>query len=191
MVKNKNIYLTLWNYIKESQNYIYFSIGIFVLAIFAGFFVEPSQNIQKLIVEYIQKVVEQTAGMNFLELFWFIFKNNFTVAFFSLLFGVIFGVFPVLMIVFNGYIIGFVSKLAVNASGIGSLWSLVPHGIFEIPAILITFSLGMRVGMFLFSKDIKKSFIQNERLSWLVFLYIVLPLLFVAALIESFLIYLS
>lgn len=96
-----------------------------------------------------------------------------------MIFGILLGILPFLALVVNGYVLGFVANQAIAIDGIFVLWRLLPHGIFEIPAILISTALGIRLGTDL--KNIKKNFISSIR----IFLLIVIPLLVIAGLIEG------
>jgi stage II sporulation protein M len=137
----------------------------------------------------LKKLLSQTEGFVFIDWFKFIFFNNIKSSFLSLVGGIFFGAIPLFATIVNGFLIGFVSNLSVSAEGVISLWKLVPHGIFEIPAIFISFACGLRFGTFVFQKDIKKSF-QNYFIGGMrVFFLIVLPLLIVAGIIESALIF--
>ena len=91
----------------------------------------------------------------------------------------------------NGYVLGFVAYLVVNSDGILVLWRLFPHGIFELPAIFISLGLGLKVGTFIFQKKKFESLKKYSLNSLRVFLFIVLPLLIIASIIEGSLIYLS
>ena len=85
----------------------------------------------------------------------------------------------------NGFILGFVSKLSVAEIGLFSLWKLLPHGIFELPAIFISFASGVKLGSFIFHKkkiEALENFLKN---TLRIFILVVVPLLFLAALIES------
>jgi stage II sporulation protein M len=63
---------------------------------------------------------------------------------------VFFAITPLVVLVVNGYVLGFVANKSVGSQGILVLWRLMPHGIFEIPAIIISIAVGIRLGMFLF-----------------------------------------
>jgi len=90
----------------------------------------------------------------------------------------------------NGYLLGFVAMLSAKSQGIFILWRILPHGIFELPAIFISLGIGLRLGTYAFQK--KKVSFKNWIFSSLrVFILIVLPLLIVAAIIEGALIALS
>ena len=154
----KKEYVESWRYIKESKNFIYVAIGIFIAFFILAFFVHPSEALLNYISEFIQELLEKTQSMSAGELIGFIFLNNFKSSFFGMVFGAALGVFPVLALIANGYILGFVSSLAVAESGIFSLWRILPHGIFELPAIFISLGLGLKLGSFIFQK--KKVFLK-------------------------------
>lgn len=181
-------FLKSWDYIKETKKFIFLSIGIFLLFVFLGFFVPPPESFVEFIQKYIEELLKITEGKNALEMFWFIFTNNFSSSFIGIFSGILLGIFPVLSSVFNGYLVGFVANISVANAGIFSLWRLLPHGIFELPAIFISFGMGIRMGMFVFNKNKIDSLAYYLKNSFRVFVFIVFPLLIIAGLIEGFLI---
>ena len=80
--------------------------------------------------------------------------------------------------------------LAINLEGGASLLKLLPHGIFELPAIFIALGIGLKLGTFPFQKEPEKSLKRFLGNSIRVFLLIVLPLLLIAGIIEGLLIFL-
>jgi len=184
----KKEYIESWKYIKESRNFIYIAIGIFLASFIFAFFVSPSGTFLNVILEFIQELLEKTQGMSATELMGFIFLNNLQSSFFGMVLGVVLGVFPALALIANGYILGFVSSLTVAESGILSLWRLLPHGIFELPALFISLGLGLKLGSFIFQKKKQESFRSFLLNSLRVFLFIVIPLLIIAGIIEGILI---
>ncbi len=176
------------NYIKESKNFIYIVIAIFFFFAFVGFFIPTPDSISEQLLKFIQELMEKTSGMNQFELIQYIFLNNLQSSFFGLVLGVFFGVFPIITTIVNGYILGFVSIKVVSIEGIFVLWRLIPHGIFELPAVFISLGLGLKFGSFMFQKKkfdaLKDYFINSLR----VFFFIVFPLLVIAAIIEGSLI---
>jgi len=181
----KREYKDSWDYIKESRNFIYSIIGVFFAFALIGFFVPASEDLTKIILEFIEKLLEQTKDMSQLELIRFIFVNNLQSSFFGLIFGVALGIFPVLATVANGYILGFVGKMSFESGGIFVLWRILPHGIFELPAIFISLGLGLKLGSFIFRKEKGKFFRRCFWNSLRVFLFVVIPLLIIAAIIEG------
>jgi len=177
------------NYLKEVKIHFLFSLALFFAIglfgfIFPIFFVEQ-------IREFIQELMALTAGMNSFELTMFIIYNNIKSAFLAMIFGIVFGILPIAIIILNGYILGFISNKTVAVEGILILWRLLPHGIFEIPAVLLSTALGMKLGLFLFTYHGKNKF--KEFGKWLlnafkVFIFIIIPLLVFAGIIEGILI---
>ena len=137
---------------------------------------------------FIQNLLSQTEGLSAPGLIVFIFLNNVQSSFFGVVLGFVLGVFPVLAAIANGYLVGFVGVMAVNSEGFSSLLRLLPHGIFELPAIFISFGMGIKFGTFIFQKDKAESFREYFLNSIRVFLFVVVPLLIVAAIIEGSLI---
>jgi len=183
--KKRGAYGETWNFIKESRNYLLTALFLFLASAAIGF-IFPVFFLD-FIKKFIEELAAKTAGMNFFQLFLFIFSNNMQTAFLGLFLGAGLGIFPLIINLFNGYILGFVANSVVASSGAFVLWRLLPHGIFEIPALILSFGLGLRLGMFMFGKkgERKKDFIYNLVNSFKTFLYVILPLLLIAALIEA------
>ena len=93
------------------------------------------------------------------------------------------GFFPVIFAIANGYVLGFVASATVEVQGISILWRLFPHGIFELPAIFISLGLGLKLMTFIFEKNKLKTLKIYLKNSLRVFLFIIIPLLIIAAVI--------
>lgn len=191
-IKKNNVlaenYKKSWEYIKESKTCILIIVGVFFLFTLIGYFVPTPNSLSALISSYIKDVVNQTSGLSWIQLISFIFFNNAKSSFFGLIFGILFGIFPTLVAIFNGYVLGFVSNETVKTNGILILWKLLPHGIFELPAVFISLGLGLKLASKLFDK--KRKFGENFINAVRVFLFVVIPLLVIAAIIEGTLIFL-
>ena len=186
--KLRKVYTESWKYIKESRNYIFTITSIFFFFILVGI-VFPTFFTEK-ILEILKEMLSIFEGKNLPETISLIFINNFRASLFSILLGILFGILPLISAIFNGYVVGFVINLVVAEEGFLVLWRLLPHGIFEIPAVLISMGLGLRIGLELFKKNSKKLLKRNFNESLKVFFVIVLPLLIIAAIIEGTLIFL-
>lgn len=182
-------YLLSVNFIKESKVFIYSITGIFFLFVVIGFFVPPPEIISDQILKFIEELLEKTKDLSQFELIRFIFFNNIQSSFFGMILGVFLGFFPVIFAIANGYVLGFVASFSVDAEGIFVLWYLFPHGIFELPAIFISLGLGLKIMTFIFEKNKLKTLKIYLRNSLRTFLFIVIPLLIIAAVIEGSLIF--
>jgi len=194
MVKEKNslvkIYSDCWEYIRSSKNYIWFVLWIFVIFALIGGLFPASSELTNLISEMLQKLSAETSGFtNVFQWIFYLFKNNILASFFGLISGVFLGFWPILASVVNGYLVGFVGKFAISTSGIFVLWKLFPHGIFELPALFISLGLGVKLGSFIFQKKKVDSLKYYFWMSLKVFIFVVIPLLIVAAIIEGSLIF--
>jgi stage II sporulation protein M len=183
-------YFLSWNYIKNSRNFIYAAIIIFFIFTVIGFFVPAPESITNYIMNFIEELLEKTSGLSLEQLMGFIFFNNLKGSFFGMIFGIFFGVFSVISLIANGYLLGFVSSITVAENGFFVLWRLIPHGVFELPALFISLGLGLRLGSFIFQEK-KIDFLKKNILNSLrVFLFIIVPLLVIAAIIETIFIFL-
>lgn len=197
----KEEYVQSWKFIKESRNYIYAAIITFFIFAVIGFFFEDlvnylfhvlfGMNLNSQIMLFIKELVQQTEGLSHGGVVGFIFFNNLQSSFFAMIFGLLLGIFPVISLISNGYVLGFVSFLGVKVGGLSVLWKLAPHGIFELPAIFLSIGLGLKLGSYLFRKNKKLSFWYYLHNSLRIFLLIIFPLLLVAALIEGTLIFIG
>ena len=119
--------------------------------------------------------------------------------------------FPIIMgwnslALFFGYISGFgvflpyifamwtglnVAIVVVHTMGEGSLWGIFinPVSLFELPATWISYSLAIKMSMFYFQSHNFTRVVAIFRENLNIFLGLVLPLLAIAALIESVLIF--
>ncbi|NLI62047.1 MAG: stage II sporulation protein M [Methanosarcinaceae archaeon] len=123
-----------------------------------------------------------------------IFFNNLSVSFYSVLFGFFLGLVPLLIITLNGFLPGLLFPyVSSKKSAFFFILGILPHGIFEIFAIILACALGFRMGRLSLIKIYGKTFgkidisLTNEFFqSFFLYLYIVIPLLFIAAIIEVF-----
>ena len=185
----KNNYFQSWKYLKESKNFIYIIMVLFFVFALIGFFIPAPNFIVEQILEFINELLEKTQYMSQWGLIQFIFLNNLQTSFFGIILGIFLGILPIIATVVNGYVLGFVTSLSVVSGGGSVLWKLLPHGIFELPAVFISLGLGLKLGSFIFQKkkiDLFKEYFWN---SIKVFLFIIIPLLIIAAIIEGTLIF--
>ncbi|MEK6919236.1 MAG: stage II sporulation protein M [Nanoarchaeota archaeon] len=178
-----------WSFLVESKNYFLFILFLFFFSSFIG--VVYPHFFSDQIQVYLTSLFDQVKDFGFWRLFLFIINNNVSSAFWSFFAGLAFGFFPIFVSVANGYVLGFVAGKTVSLAGPSVLLRLLPHGIFELPAIFISSSLGVRVGFSFFTHDGRKNFKHIFIQSVLVFLRFVIPLLIVAGLIEAGLIILT
>jgi uncharacterized membrane protein SpoIIM required for sporulation len=179
-------YSKCYNFVKKSSDFVLISLAVFCTFIILGFAFPIF--FQGEIFEWMKKLMLEIEGFGIFKTIWFIFSNNIKASFFAILLGVVFGIFPLITAAINGYLIGFVSRFVMEIQGASVLWRLLPHGIFELPAIILSIGLGLKLGSDIFSKKgrkgLKSDFIESMRL----FVFVIFPLLLIAGLIEGALI---
>ena len=181
------------SYLIPLRPYLVVIITLFLLATAAGYvsgYLDPS-IIDELMGQFEERygwLAEESPIMIML----FIFKNNTIVSLLAMLGGIFFGILPVIFILVNGYFIGVVVFSSVQEYGIlVVLFALLPHGIIELPMIFISASMGLRLGVLAFQKIFR---IKEEEIRFKYelfsairfFVTVIVPLLFIAAIIETF-----
>ena len=174
-------YSACFKFFNEIRWYVVFSLGLFALFFIIGFIFPIF--FKEEIFKFILEMLEMMEGKSVFEMMQFIFLNNLKASFFSMVLGISFGIFPLIVGVFNGYLLGFVARETVATEGIFILWRLFPHGIFELPAIIFSIAIGFKIGTDLFRQDQKVKY--NFREGFRFFAFVIFPLLLIAGIIES------
>jgi stage II sporulation protein M len=111
------------------------------------------------------------------------------VSFIFLILGLILGIFPIIFIAFNGYLVGVVAYLVGQERGLlFTLLALLPHGIVELPMVFMAAGIGLQLGHQVFLALIgRRNQVKKDLVDGLKFYFFwILPLLLVAAIIETF-----
>ena len=162
---------------------------IFIGSILEGYYLAHlyPQKFQLVLSELEKSLAHLKEAPGWL-IFLFIFFNNTLKSFLALILGTIFGFLSVLFIVINGILVGVVAFLYVPQKGlINFLIGILPHGIIEIPAAILSSSYGLYLGVRLYKKiKYKKSFSPYFKAIIKKYFKILVPLFLIAALIETF-----
>ncbi len=180
-------YSLCWKFLNESRWYIVFAVGIFSLMFLVGF-IYP-MFFREQIFNFIAEIIKTLEGKSVIELIGFIFFNNLKASFMAIILGITFGIFPLIMGITNGYLLGFVARESAMKEGLLVMWQLLPHGIFELPAIIFSIGIGLKIGMSIVNKKSKKGKLKYNIMEGLrFFVFVVFPLLLIAGIIEGVLI---
>ena len=172
--------------------WIYFSLLtlLFFVSTLSGYIsamVNP-ENAESVVGHFFTQF-EFVKELDPLKLFALIFLNNSLKSLLAMVTGFFFGIFPVLFIFLNGFFIGVVVFVKSQEIGLPNvILLLLPHGIFEIPAVLLASSYGVWLGGIFYEKvrgeDV--SIGDAYRLALKKFLTRIVPVLLLAAFIETF-----
>jgi len=163
--------------------------SIFFVSLVLGTLI--GQNIVEELMRQFGGVLETLAptGYPSILLFLGIFINNAIKALGLVFLGILLGLPPLLVIGLNGFILGGFGSALESVKG----WryviaSFVPHGVIEIPVILLATALGLTVGMeslkWLARRESRVKLQLSDCLK--VYLRWILPGLAVAAIVEVF-----
>jgi stage II sporulation protein M len=192
-----NAWRIFWQIIKDNKKMNWRATIIFVVALIAGLFLSLDNQVMIEVLEQLSEVVEGLDDSNVFSLIQYIFINNATVALLMILLGFIFAIVPFFVLVFNGVFIGFFTKLFLSDGG--SLFeyfvSLAPHGILELPAIVLAGAYGFKLGSVVWNgikgmisghriDNVRDRFASGLR-EMVIFIIGILIMLLIAAIIES------
>ncbi|MCK5615922.1 stage II sporulation protein M [Candidatus Pacearchaeota archaeon] len=184
----KELYKNSFDHIKECKRFILAVTMIFFAGAIIGLIFPVPEEILKQILEMIKNILSEIEGKTTIEIIGFLLLNNTKASLIGLIGGIFIGIIPIIMALANGYLLGFVAALSIQTNGIFSMWRILPHGIFELPALFISLGLGLHLGSFIFQKNPAKHLKENLKKSITTFILIILPLLVIAAIIEGILI---
>ena len=166
---------------------ILLATALFILSLVWGLLMHP-EFIDVMIEDLTQSLLS-LGSLPPAVLFVVIFLNNAIKSFLAIVLGIAIAIPPLIFLCFNGFIIGaVVSVLQSRISNVLIIASLAPHGIIEIPAIVLAAALGLKVGFesirFLINR--RSNIKVQLRQSLVIYTKWILVMLFVAALIETF-----
>lgn len=102
---------------------------------------------RELLLDLLRSGREQGGGMKFLFAS-FLFQHNFKVALLSLSLGILAAIPTILLILFNGMMLGAFVAVHHQAGITTEMWAwILPHGITEIGAIVLCGGMGLQLGL--------------------------------------------
>lgn len=189
----------LFQHFREMKHYFIACAMVFVIGTAVGY--GYSDQFRVMIEGQLKGLGEiagklsQTAYPQF-WFFVFIFINNTIKSIFIIFAGAVFGVLPIVFLLINGMILGYLGAEKMGDQLLPLfLKGILPHGIIEIPAIIIACAYGLRFGAIVLQSLF--GFLQAARrvrlaLEMKRFIKLTVPLmlflvvaLFIAAVIES------
>lgn len=185
--------------LKTIRKALLISFLLFVIGAVIGWV--ATSSLEKLLVQQLEGLSEISGTLSESSnpqwsFFVFIFLNNSIKSVFIIFLGALFGILPAIFLLINGAVIGYLIHISsLQGRDLFELIvkGLLPHGIIEIPAIIIACAFGLHFGGKVLSSIFSSSARKEDRsVSWSFFmrqtltasLWIVI-LLFVAAIIES------
>ncbi len=163
---------------------------VFVFSIFIGYALGGETSAQSF--EGVLSNIPDPTESSSLEMFAAILSNNVVASFLFMASGIVGGVPPLMFMAFNGFFIGYISWNAAQVQGLAFVFAtILPHGIVEIPTILLSASMGVGLGYSVIHRLLRREGLQKYVTTSLsIFIKRIIPLLVFAAGVETALIYL-
>jgi stage II sporulation protein M len=176
-------------YLKRIRIYILLSVWLFFLAAVLGYFAaaldpEIAEGWMKEL-QMLKWILDQPPILIMI----IIFLKNLLACALAVLLGVGLGLVPLLVVTSNGFMLGVVSYDAIQKAGIPYLLAgTLPHGIIELPTVLIGIAVGFRLGHLLALTILgeEADLAGETKIALHLLLRRFAPLLLLAAAIETF-----
>ncbi|MBC8078829.1 MAG: stage II sporulation protein M [Gorillibacterium sp.] len=174
------------------KKYIAISAFIFILGIVLGYLnlyeglMESTLNNMKELVKSMDKGNNQG-----LRLFGFIILNNLITIVLIIFSGALFAFIPIYFLIMNGMIIGYLAGHLEGETRLSLVVGILPHGIFELTAVVLAGAFGIRFGFLMIDLVISLPIAKAREKVWIkfkVFIRSTIPLigvLFVLLLIAA------
>jgi len=177
-------------YLYSLRKYILIVTGLFVLSLIIGLMISVIYpGLSENYFEMFQQSVGWIITLNPLAIMLVIFLNNAIKSLVALVLGIGLGIIPFLFVAGNGIILGMVIGFISRQQGtLFVIAALLPHGIIEIPMVLISAGIGLKLGyvMYLSLSGMQTDIKQELKQGFWFYIRWIAPLLFLAAVIETF-----
>jgi stage II sporulation protein M len=176
--------------IMSYKKWIFIAVALFAIGIAIG--LAMPTNVAGLLTEDLAalEALASILGPFQVTTALIIFLKNVSALLFSFLFSPLLCLVPILALTVNGWLLSFVSVIVVQEESLGLLLAgLLPHGIFELPALIIgeaaALSFGTMTIVALIAKSRRSQLLPNLKRN-LRYLLIAFALLLPAAIIETY-----
>ena len=166
----------------EAKYCILFAVLLYCCSTLAGWVYADNFS---FLEEHIKRLAAQFAGKDAITFIFKIFIHNLIATYVAMCVVVIFGILPLIIAVFNGLVLGWIIAKTPGMSWANfSIW-LIPHGIFEWPAMLLAWGIGIWRGFGYRYAGTAGTWKERWQKANKVFFTVILPLLAIAAIIEG------
>jgi stage II sporulation protein M len=177
----------LISYIIELRAEIAVIAIVFVIFAVAGFFAGLNyQNTQGTTAPSSTDNTPNTVSLTTISSIIGIVISNVVGCLMASILGLALGFVPLLFTITNGLTIGMLVGSTLPKTNIFLLLAaVVPYGVFEIPAVLLSSAIGLRLGYSLIKRVMgKKGLLIEVQKGLKIFIFWVLPLIILAAIIQ-------
>ena len=178
----KNTFLESIKTISQARYCILFALVLYVLSAVAGWI--SGDNFQFL-EDQARELTKQFADKSAPVFITKVFVRNLLATYLVMCLVSIYGVFTSISAIFNGLLLGWIALKFSGVSRTEFFLTLIPHGVFEWPAMMIGWGIGIWRGFgYRFSTE-QSSYFKRWVKANKVFFSVIVPLLIIAAIIEG------
>jgi len=174
----------------QLTNAIIITILLFFATITVGWAgtMQNPQIGEDLMKLFAKEIAGQITGKETPEIFVRLFLNNFEACILLFLGGASFGILTIFILSLNGILIGSIMEIVHEDHSVAFVAAaILPHGIFEIPAIILSGSLGILLAQSLIAEWYQGGDAAEETRQFAgLFVKFVVPLVIIAAFVEAF-----
>lgn len=180
--------------LQRNGRYVGTAFGLFLVGwVIGAIYTEELRAFLELAMQNLKDIAEKIqAKQDPLYTSQVIFWNNLRAALMMLLLGIPLCILTVFMLVMNGMVVGAVVNAFGPETGVGfwemMVFGLLPHGVFELPALFIAAAFGLKLGKVLLVPLEGKGRLESFGFVWLEVLkvsWVIVLLLVVAAGVEG------
>jgi len=175
-------------YFRPVRVFFFASLTLFLASAFLSYYLF-GESFSSEFLDMFRETYGGLVELHPLLLVAVIFLNNSAKSFGAILLGPAFGVPTILFLILNGFALGLVAYDAGHLVGFPYLLAaILPHGVVELSAVFLSSAVGIRIGLRVINKLRGRAVSVRRDLAWglKVFAIRVLPLLFIASVIEVF-----
>jgi stage II sporulation protein M len=172
------------DYIRRLKPLFITCLFLFFFSLVMGYYL--GEGISQQIFEELLGRFPDPTEIGIIDLFGFLIVNNLSFFLIFMLLGLLFSVPSIFYVVINGFVIGIVVNSVIAELGLAYvIIGLLPHGIIEIPSLLLSMAVGMSLGYQVINRVRGRSGLGEElRIALSLYMWRIAPLLIFAAVIE-------
>ena len=170
------------DYVRSLMPAYAIALLIFVFSLAAGY----SFGSFDILEAYLETLPSGIQDYDLVQFLMFIIGNNVFNGFLWIILGYVFSFPSLYLSALNGFVIGNISHTMILESSLSFvLVGLIPHGIIEIPTLLLCSAMGMGLGYSLINRLRGRGSLRLELIKAMrLFITRILPLIVLAAVIE-------
>ena len=177
-------------YLYSLKKYILTMLIVFIFSLIIGLVVSAKNpGLSETYLNNFEDSFSWIKTLNPLLIMFIIFLNNAIKSLLALILGIGFGIVPILFVAGNGVILSILADVVSKQHGVlFVVAATLPHGIIEVPMVLISSGIGLRLGhvMYLSLKGVQNDVRSELKSGIRFFMRVIVPLLFVASIVETF-----